>query len=48
MVLHFGQKAHEADRWIAATALYLEADLVSDDAEFQGIEDLTVLSRGNS
>ena len=43
-----GQKAHEADRWIAATALYLKADLVSDDAGFQGIKDLTVLSRRDS
>lgn len=44
--LGLGQKVHEADRWIAATALYLEVELVSDDAVFQGVDGLTVLSRG--
>jgi len=33
-----GQKIHEADRWIAATALRL--DLVSEDAIFRGIPNL--------
>jgi len=32
-----GQKIHEADRWIGATALRLELDLVSDDALFQNV-----------
>lgn len=40
-----GQKIHEADRWIAASALHLGVDLVSDDGVFQNIDGLTVLSR---
>lgn len=40
-----GQKIHEADRWIAATALHLGANLVSDDGVFENIIGLTVLSR---
>lgn len=43
--LALGQKVHEADRWIAATALYLDTELVSDDAVFQGVDGLTVRSR---
>ncbi len=38
-----GQKVHEADRWIAATAIRLGLQLVSDDAVFQGVDGLTVL-----
>jgi len=30
-----GQKVHEADRWIAATAIRLGLELVSDDAVFK-------------
>jgi predicted nucleic acid-binding protein len=37
-----GQKIHEADRWIAATALRLKTDLVSDDAIFRNVPGLTV------
>jgi len=40
-----GQKIHEADRWIGATALRLGLDLVSDDAVFQNVFGLHVLSR---
>lgn len=40
-----GQKIHEADRWIAASALHLGVELVSDDSVFQNIDGLTVLSR---
>lgn len=40
-----GQKVHEADRWIAATAIRLGADLVSDDTVFAGVGTLTVTSR---
>jgi len=40
-----GQKIHEADRWIAATAIRLALDLVSDDAAFAGVPGLTVLNR---
>ena len=37
-----GHKIHEADRWIAATALRLDIDLVSHDAVFRGMPGLTV------
>jgi predicted nucleic acid-binding protein len=40
-----GAKIHEADRWIAATALHLSVDLVSDDEVFQGIDGLKVISQ---
>lgn len=43
--LALGQKIHEADRWIAATALHLGVDLVSDDAVFENVAGLSVLSR---
>lgn len=42
--LALGQKVHEADRWIAATALHLEGGLVSEDAVFQNVNGLTVHS----
>lgn len=35
-----GQKVHEADRWIAATAIRLDADLASDDAIFEDVPGL--------
>lgn len=41
-----GQKVHEADRWIASTAIRLGIDLVSDDRVFDDVSSLTVLSRG--
>ncbi len=40
-----GQKIHEADRWIAATALKLGVELVSDDTVFRGVPDLTVITK---
>ncbi len=40
-----GQKLHEADRWIAATAIRLDVELVSDDAVFQNVPALSVRSR---
>jgi predicted nucleic acid-binding protein len=40
-----GQKVHETDRWIAATALVLEVGLVSDDGAFSNVDGLRVLSR---
>ena len=46
--LALGQKIHEADRWIAATAVHLGLDLVSDDAVFRDVEGLTVRSRSSS
>lgn len=39
-----GQKVHGADRWIAATAVRLELDLVSEDSAFRDIDALTVPS----
>lgn len=35
-------KIHEADRWIAATALRLAVDLISDDTVFRDVPDLAV------
>ena len=40
-----GQKGHEADRWIASTAIMLGVELVSDDTVFDDIPGLRVLSR---
>lgn len=40
-----GHKIHEADRWIAATALRLRIPLISDDSIFFGIDGLAVESR---
>ena len=39
-----GQKIHEADRWIAATAMKLGVELVSDDAVFRDVPGLTVIT----
>lgn len=41
-----GQKIHEADRWIASTALRLQIPLVSDDSIFVGVDGLLLESRG--
>lgn len=43
--LALGQKVHEADRWIAATAIRLGLDLVSDDRVFRHVVGLTVSAR---
>jgi tRNA(fMet)-specific endonuclease VapC len=40
-----GQKDHEADRWIAATALYLGVPLVTHDAIFSNVEGVSVITR---
>lgn len=40
--LGLGNKIHEADRWVAATALRLDLDLVSTDAVFRGVPGLTL------
>ena len=40
-----GQKIHEADRWVAATALYLDIDLVTDDLVFAGVRGIRLLGR---
>ena len=37
-----GQRVHEADRWIAATAVWLGVPLVTHDAVFLGTPSLTV------
>jgi tRNA(fMet)-specific endonuclease VapC len=37
-----GHKIHEAGRWIAATALRLAVDLISDDTVFREVPDLAV------
>jgi tRNA(fMet)-specific endonuclease VapC len=38
-----GQKVHEADRWIAASALRLGLEVVSDDTVFDQVDRLSVL-----
>ena len=40
-----GQKDHEADRWIAATAMYLGVELIAHDAIFTKIDGLNLLTR---
>ena len=40
-----GQKDHEADRWIAATALWLRIPLVSHDTIFRNIDGVELLSK---
>lgn len=40
-----GQKVHEADRWIAATAIRLGIGLISDDSVFVDVPGLTISSR---
>lgn len=37
-----GQKIHEADRWIAATAMILGVELISSDAVFANVTGLAV------
>lgn len=37
-----GQREHEADRWIAATALRLNVPLVSDDRIFEAVPGLVL------
>lgn len=39
------QKIHEADRWVAATALYLDIELVSDDLVLAGVQGIRLLGR---
>lgn len=39
-----GQKEHEADRWIAATAMWLDVPLVAHDAIFKDVDGLTLLT----
>jgi predicted nucleic acid-binding protein len=43
-----GQKIHEADRWVAVTALRLGLSLLSDDRVFGGVPGLTVLTTSDS
>lgn len=38
-------KDHEADRWIAATAVWLDIPLVAHDAIFNNVEGLQLLTR---
>jgi len=39
-----GQKHHEADRWIAATARWLSVPLVAHDAVFRDAPGVTVVT----
>jgi predicted nucleic acid-binding protein len=38
-------KDHEADRWIAATAMWLDVPLVAHDAIFKNVDGLQLLTR---
>ena len=40
------QREHNADRWIAATAIRLGVPLVSDDGIFENVPGLTLESAG--
>jgi predicted nucleic acid-binding protein len=40
-----GQKDHEADRWVAATAIWLGVPLVAHDAIFANVKGLQLLTR---
>jgi len=40
-----GQKIHEADRWVAATAIALDVELVSEDAVFNDVDGLRLRRR---
>lgn len=40
-----GQKEHEADRWVAATAIWLNVPLVAHDAIFANVKDLHLLTK---
>jgi len=40
-----GQKDHEADRWVAATAMWLGARVVAHDAIFANVEGLNLLTK---
>jgi tRNA(fMet)-specific endonuclease VapC len=42
-----GQKEHEADRWVAATAVWLQVPLVAHDAIFANVKDLELLTKIN-
>jgi predicted nucleic acid-binding protein len=40
-----GGKDHEADRWVAASAIWLGIPLVTHDTIFAKVKDLTVVTR---
>jgi predicted nucleic acid-binding protein len=40
-----GGKDHEADRWVAASAIWLDISLVAHDAIFANVKDLTLLTK---
>ncbi|MHB8437377.1 MAG: PIN domain-containing protein, partial [Acidimicrobiales bacterium] len=42
LLTDMGQKIHEADRWVATTALVLGLELVAGDAIYEGVDGLDV------
>jgi predicted nucleic acid-binding protein len=40
-----GQKDHEADRWVAATAIWLNVPLIAHDAIFVNVKDLRLFTK---
>jgi len=41
-----GQKVHEADRWVASTALALDLELIAGDGIFEGVPGLALIRVG--
>ena len=41
----WAKKEHEGDRWVAATAVWLQIPLVAHDAIFANVKDLELLTR---
>jgi predicted nucleic acid-binding protein len=44
----FAQKVHEADRWVVATALALDLELIAGDGIFEGVPELDLKRIGHS
>lgn len=40
------QKVHEADRWVASTALVLGSELVAGDGFFEGVPEISLVRVG--
>lgn len=42
-----GTEEHEADRWVAATAVWLQVPLVAHDGIFANVKDIELLTKIN-
>jgi predicted nucleic acid-binding protein len=45
---HLAQKVHEADRWVASTALALDLELIAGDGIFEGVAGLHLVRVGQT